>query len=124
MVVAHRVRIVRMRAPQRCRKGIGPRLLNVERDGIGEQHFEPLRGDLRRILEAIGFSGLEIEPQAGELIHDRAAERGRRAQQIEEKAIHHRKRADQHEGEWIVLDACPDCGKRIDKRLWRQLLQQ
>ena len=35
--MAHRVRIVRMRAPQRCRKGIGPRLLNVERDGIGEQ---------------------------------------------------------------------------------------
>ena len=99
-----------MSPAERGGKGIGPGLLNVERDGIREQRFEPLRGDLRRIqVQAVGFCGLEIEPQAGKLIHDRAAERGRRAQQIEEQAVHHRERADQHEREWIVLDERPEC---------------
>ena len=105
MVVAHRVWVAGMSPAERGGKRIGPGLLNVERDGIGEQRFEPLRGDLRRIqVQAVGLCRLKIEPKAGKLVHDRAAERGRRAQKVEEQTIHHRERADQHEGEWIVLD--------------------
>ena len=120
--MAHRVRIVRVRPAERRGKGIGPRLLNVERDSIREQRFEPFRGDFWRIqVEAIRLCRLEIEPKAGELIHDRASERSRRAHQVEEQSIHHRECADEHERERIILDEGPYCGQRVVKRLWLHL---
>src|SRR4029079_16736499 len=94
-------------------------------DRIRQQCFKTFSGDFRGVqIEAIRFSGLEIESQAVKLIHDRAAESGRRAQQIDEQAVHHRKPADQCEGERIVLNEGPKCGKPIDERLWRPLLQK
>ena len=62
--MAHRVRIVRMRAAERGGERIRPRLLDVERDRIRQQRLETLRGDLRRLqIEAIGFRRLEIKPK-------------------------------------------------------------
>ena len=104
MVVAHRVRIVRVCPAERGGESVGPGLLNVERNGIREQRFEPLRSDLRCIqIEAIGFGCFKIEPQACKLIHDRAAERRWRAHQVKEQSIHRRECADEHERERIVF---------------------
>ena len=112
-VVPHWVGIFRVRAAQRAGKSRRPRLLHVERDCVRQDRLEAFGRDFRRLhVETVELSRFEIEPEAGELVHDRAAERGRRAHEVQDKAVEPRERGHQQKREWIGLHEFPCFGMR------------